>query len=190
MAPAADAGRPGAPITLAALFVGFLKVSLCGFGGGLAWARRIVVERQCWLSEEEFADTLSLCQFMPGPNMMGIAVCVGAKSRGGFGAVAALGGFLLIPWIIWFSFGVLCLEYARLAVLQHVLAGVSAAAAGLLIATGIRLLLPHLTRPMALPFAVLAFAGLAFAKLPLLVVVFVIAPLSIAAAGFEAARAR
>jgi len=33
-------------VTLPALFVGSLKVSRLGFGGGLVWARRIVVERQ------------------------------------------------------------------------------------------------------------------------------------------------
>jgi chromate transporter len=54
---------PGAvpPVTLSALFIAFLKVSLCGFGGGLVWARRMVVDRQRWLNEQEFADLLSLC---------------------------------------------------------------------------------------------------------------------------------
>jgi len=46
------------------------------------------------LSEEEFTDILSLCQFMPGPNVVGIAVCVGAKLRGLIGASAAVSGFV------------------------------------------------------------------------------------------------
>jgi hypothetical protein len=66
------------PVFLAALFVAFLIVSLCGFGGGLVWARRIAVEKRRWISEQEFADIVSLCQFMPGPNIVGIAVCIGA----------------------------------------------------------------------------------------------------------------
>ncbi|MGC1413489.1 MAG: chromate transporter [Acetobacteraceae bacterium] len=41
--------------------------------------RRITVEQGKWLSEEVFADMLSLCRFMPGPNVVGIAVCAGAK---------------------------------------------------------------------------------------------------------------
>ena len=75
---------PGAapPVTLPALFIAFLKVSLCGFGGGLVWARRMVVDRQRWLDGQGFADLLSLCQFMPGPNIASITVCVGAKLRG------------------------------------------------------------------------------------------------------------
>jgi chromate transporter len=69
-------------VALAALFVAFLRVSLCGFGGGLVWARLIAVEQRRWINEAEFADILSLCQFMPGPNVVGVAVCVGAKLRG------------------------------------------------------------------------------------------------------------
>ena|SRR5215472_15765036 len=70
-------------VPLRELFIGFLKVSLCGFGGGLVWARRVVVEQKQWMDEQEFAETLTLCQLMPGPNIVGITVCVGTKMRGG-----------------------------------------------------------------------------------------------------------
>ena len=81
-------------VALTALFFGFLKVSLLGFGGGLVWARRIVVDQQRWLDDQEFAEILSLCQFMPGPNIVGIALCSGSKLRGPLGAVARLRGSL------------------------------------------------------------------------------------------------
>ena len=75
-----DSSGSGDRVSLSALFVGFLKVSLCGFGGGLVWARRVVVEQCQWMDEQEFAETLTLCQLMPGPNIVGITVCVGAPS--------------------------------------------------------------------------------------------------------------
>ena len=129
-------GQTSVPtVPLDALFIAFLKVAFCGLGGGVVWARRIAVEQRRWINEEEFADILSLCQFMPGPNVVGIAVCVGAKVRGLAGAIAAAGGFVFIPLAIGFLFGVFYLEYAHLPVLQKILAGVSSAAAGLLIAT-------------------------------------------------------
>jgi chromate transporter len=181
---------PELPVPIAALFIAFLTVSLCGFGGGLIWTHRIAVERRRWTSEQEFADIVSLCQFMPGPNMVGIAVCVGAKLRGCIGAAAALCGFIAIPWGIGFSLGALFLEYAHLTVVRNVLGGVSATAAGLLIATGIKLLMPHRGRPTAVLFAALACGLMAFSRLPLLVVLFGLAPLSIAVAGFESARTR
>ena len=181
---------PGERVTLGALFIGFLKVSLCGFGGGLVWARRIVVEQKRWMDEQEFAETLTLCQLMPGPNIVGITVCVGSKLRGTIGAITAVAGFVLLPWTVGLSLGALYLQHAHLAVLRNILGGVSAAAAGLLIATGIRLLMPHRGRGSVLLFAALAFAGMAFTKLPLLVVLLGLAPLSIAVAGVESARAQ
>src|SRR5271155_2604280 len=97
----------GQSVSLAALFTAFLTVSLCGFAGGLVWARPFVVENRRWISDREFADIVSLCQFMPGPNIVGIAVCVGAKMRGVIGAIAAICGFLVIPWTVGLSLGVL-----------------------------------------------------------------------------------
>ena len=189
---AADVEResPSAAVTLSALFGEFLRASLCGIGGGPVWVRHAVVVRRRWINDAEFADILSLCQFMPGPNVVGIAVCVGEKLRGGFGALAALGGFLVIPWAIGLAIGTLLIEYAQLPLLRHVLGGISATAAGLIIATGIRLLVPHRRRPAALIFAALAFGLMAFAGLPLLFVLFTLTPLSIAVAAVSGARAR
>jgi chromate transporter len=179
-------------VPLTALFTAFLGVSLFGVGGGsgVVWARRFAVAKRHWLSDSEFADIVSLCQFMPGPNIVGIAVCVGAKMRGTIGTIAAVSGFLVIPWVIGLSVGLLFLEYAHLPVLRNILGGIAATAAGLLIATGIRLLSPYRRRPAALLFAVLAFGLITFAKLPLLAVLFGLVPLSIAVAGIERARAR
>ena len=180
------------PVPLFALFTGFLIVSVCGIGGGsgIVWARRIAVETRRWISDREFADIVSLCQFMPGPNIVGIAVCVGAKMRGTVGTVAAVAGFLLIPWALGFALGLLWLKYAHLPVLGNILGGIAAAAAGMLIATGTKLLLPHRRRPAAMLFAGLSFALITFARLPLLVVLFGLVPLGIAVAGFEVAKAR
>lgn len=179
-------------IRLGALFTAFLIISLCGVGGGsgLVWARRISVENRCWISDEEFSDIISVCQFMPGPNIVGIAVCVGAKMRGAIGAIAALCGFLVVPWTVGLSLGLLYLKYAHLHVLRNILAGIAATAAGLLIATGVRLLMPHRHRPIALLFAALAFGLITFGRLPLLLVLFSLVPISIVAAGIESARAR
>jgi chromate transporter len=176
----ADARQSAEPVSLASLFLVFLQVSLFGAGGGIVWAHRIAVEQRSWLAEEEFTDILSLCQFMPGPNVVGIAVCVGARLRGAAGAIAAIAGFVLVPGITGFCLGIFLLQYARIDVLQHILGGVSAAASGLLIAAGIRMLTPHRNRWWAWVTATLAFAGVVFTKLPLLPVLFGVALLAIA----------
>src|SRR5689334_21915718 len=105
MVTALEPETPALPVTLPALLGEFLRASMSGFGGGPVWVREAVVERQRWLSDGEFADILSLCQFLPGPNVVGIAVCVGEKLRGGIGALAALAGFLVLPWVIGFAIG-------------------------------------------------------------------------------------
>jgi chromate transporter len=171
--------QSGEPASLGSLFLAFLKVALFGAGGGIVWAHRIAVEQRSWLAEEEFTDILSLCQFMPGPNVIGIAVCIGAHLRGVAGALAATAGFVLLPGTIGFSLGILCLQYAHFIILRHILAGVSAAAAGLLIAAGARMLTPHRKRWLAWITAALAFAGVVFTKLPLLLVLFGVASLGI-----------
>src|SRR6516165_10984444 len=107
-----EARRVEERVALTALFFGFLKVSLLGFGGGLVWARRIVVEQKRWVDDHEFAEILTLCQFMPGPNIVGITTCVGSRLRGPFGSIAAVAGFILIPWIIGLSLGSLYLQFA------------------------------------------------------------------------------
>src|ERR1700741_618363 len=114
------------PVSLAALFTAFLTVSLCGVGGGggVVWGRRIAGENRRRISDRAFADIVSLCQFMPGPNIVGIAVCIGAKMRGAIGTIAALCGFLVIPSAIGLTLGLLCLEYAHLPVLRNILGGI------------------------------------------------------------------
>ena len=176
-----EALPPLARASLGALFCEFLKVSLLGFGGGIVLAHRSVVERRRWLTDAEFVDALTLCQFMPGPNVVGIAVCVGTKTRGLAGALTAFAGFALLPGAIGFSLALLYLGQTQLPLVQNALSGISAAASGLMIGTGLRLLKPHRSDPRIIAFAMLAFAGLAIAKFPLLLVLLTLAPLSVVA---------
>ena len=167
--------------SLGALFWEFYKVSLFGAGGGIVLAQRCAVERRHWLSEAEFGDVLTLCQFMPGPNIVGIAICVGAKTRGLAGTLAAFVGFALIPATTGFVVALFLLGHAQAPVVRHMLGAVSAAAAGLMIATGLRLLRRYRGDTRAMAIAAAAFAALAVLKLPLLLVLAALAPLSIAA---------
>ena len=43
------------------LFLGFAKIAVCGFGGVLAWSRRVIVQERGWMSPEEFNEQLALC---------------------------------------------------------------------------------------------------------------------------------
>ncbi|MEY4592333.1 MAG: chromate transporter subunit, partial [Pseudomonadota bacterium] len=75
-----------------ALFLGFSTVGLSGFGGVLPFARRMLVERRQWLSGEEFNSLMGMCQFLPGPNVVNLAVCVGRRFAGVSGAISGVLG--------------------------------------------------------------------------------------------------
>lgn len=154
----------------AALFRGFAGVGLSGFGGVLPWVRRMLVETKCWLTAEEFNVLLGLCQFLPGPNVINLAVAVGVRCCGWRGAVAAPLGLMLGPLLIALLLGLLYALYGEHPAVQSMLYGVTLVGAGLIIATGIRMGINLKQRAVYLPFAAAAFVALVFLHWPLPVV--------------------
>ena len=109
--------------------MGFLYVGLCGFGGVLPWARRMVVEQRRWLSAAEFTDLLGLCQFLPGPNIINMSVALGARFHGLRGALVAFAGITLAPIGVVLSLGALYERFGDHLVVQRAIGGMAAAAA-------------------------------------------------------------
>src|SRR5512143_3135201 len=89
-----------AGVSTAALFFGFLRVGVSGFGGVLPFARRMLVERERWLTEQEFTEVLSLGQFLPGPNIVNVSVIVGRRFHGPLGALVATIALMAPPLAI------------------------------------------------------------------------------------------
>ncbi|MDA9532044.1 MULTISPECIES: chromate transporter [unclassified Bradyrhizobium] len=170
-----------APPSLIALFLAFARMSLAGFGGVLVFARRAIVEQHRWMTADEFNETFALCHFLPGPNIVNLSMVFGSRLRGIAGGIAAFAGLLLPPTLI---MTVLAIAYARfgdIEVLRRILAGISCAAVGLLIAVVFRMMTPLLKR--ADPFAVILMLGVFLAigvlRLPLQAVLLVAIPISI-----------
>jgi chromate transporter len=178
-----------APIrpTLSELLFAFAGVSLASFGGALPWSRRMIVERKGWMTGAEFNETFALSQFLPGPNTINFSVVFGARFGGAAGAAVALGGLLGPPLLIITVLAVLYARYGDLPTLGRILSGITAAAAGLLIAVVGKMAMPLFARrwDWAPVVALLAFAGVAIMRWPLPLVFAVIAPVSIAFAWFK-----
>src|SRR5262249_60279672 len=118
----------GAGPSVADLFIRFPQVGASGFGGVMPWARRMLVEERRWLSDEEFSEALSLCQVLPGPNIVNMAVCVGTRFRGAPGAVAAFLGLMCAPFAIILVLGALFTHYGDLPAISAAFRGIWAAA--------------------------------------------------------------
>ena len=172
----------GSPVSVLALFLTFSRLTLSGFGGMLFWARRALVERQRWLTEQEFVDLLALGQLLPGPNVLNLTVMVGYRFAGCAGAAAAVAGFLGWPCLVVIALGVLHQRYGALPLVQQALTGMSAVAAGLLLASVVQMatVLPRQWRPWL--FAGLAFVGVGLLRWPLLGVVGALVPCAIVTA--------
>ena len=180
--PAAPAQQPVDAPTKRDLFLGFLMIGVQGFGGVLPFARRILVEQHRWLSEREFNEVLSLSQFLPGPNIVNVSVIVGNRYRGPLGSVAATLGLMLMPFVIVLVLAALYARFADLAPVRGATNGVSAAATGLIIATGLQMARPLKGIPWHIVMCALTFIAIALLRLPLLWVLAVLAPISIAIA--------
>ncbi len=166
--------------------MGFLQVGLSGFGGVLPWARRMVVEQRGWLSAAEFTDLLGLCQFLPGPNIINMSVALGARFHGLRGAVVAFTGITLPPVAVVLSLGALYGRFGDRPIVQHAIAGMAAAAAGLVLATALKIAAPLRGQARGIGIAAVAFVCIGVLQWPLLPTLLVLAPLSIALHGRRA----
>jgi len=116
-----------------------------------------------------------------------VVVMVGYRFAGWTGAAAAVAGFLGWPCLVVIGMGVLYQQYGALPQVQQALAGMSIVAAGLLLATVIKLamILPRRWRPWL--FGMLAFVGVGVMRWPLLWVMGGLAPWAVFAAWKEQA---
>lgn len=172
-------GQPAPDVSLSALFLGFLHIGLTGFGGVLPWAHRLIVERQRWLSVEEFTATLAIGQFMPGPNVINLAVLIGARFQGRLGAIVAPLGLILGPFLIVLGLGLLYSRFGDLPLVQAMLRGISAVGAGLIAATGVKMAIPLRRQRTAMLLLALTFVAIAWLRLPLPPLMLTLAPLGI-----------
>jgi chromate transporter len=174
-----DHPHPSPQVSVGALFIGFLKIGLSGFGGVLPFARRMLVDQRHWLTEEEFVGVLSLSQFLPGPNIVNVSIMVGRRFQGSVGAIAATVGLMLMPLIIVLLLAAVYAQYAQIGAVRGASTGVSAAASGLVIAVALKIARPIRRTRWQIGIAAAAFVAIGFARLPLFWVLAVLAPLSL-----------
>ena len=163
------------------LFYRFLIVGLTGFGGVLPMARHMLVVERRWLTAQEFTDLLGLCQFLPGGNIINMSIAIGLKFRGVAGAVASITGLIAAPTAVVIGLGVIYDRFQADPRIQHLFAGLAAVAAGMLVATAVKIVQPLRGKWVAIAMASICFLAIAVLRVPLLLTMLVLAPLSIVA---------
>ncbi|WP_456268591.1 chromate efflux transporter [Kushneria sp. AK178] len=97
------------------VFLAFLMLGLTSFGGPIAhlsYFHNEFVKRRRWLSEQDYADLVALCQFLPGPASSQVGFALGLMRAGGRGAAAAWTAFTLpsAGVLVLFALGTALLE--------------------------------------------------------------------------------
>lgn len=94
MAEAADKDQGN----VAEVFWAFLRLGLTSFGGPIAhlgYFREELVVRRRWLNDDDYADLVALCQFLPGPASSQVGFALGMIRAGWAGALAAFLAFTM-----------------------------------------------------------------------------------------------
>jgi len=96
---ATEDDRAGGAIRRAAeVLLASLQLGLSSFGGPIAhlgYFERAYVQQRKWLSGDEYASVVALCQILPGPTSSQVGFLIGLHRAGWLGALAAWLGFTL-----------------------------------------------------------------------------------------------
>ncbi len=187
-----DDRSPRSPASPGEMFRVFNRLALQGFGGVLPIAQRELVERERWLTREQFVELLSVAQVLPGPNVVNLALMFGDRAFGWRGGLAALAGMISAPLGLVLVLTVVYTHFAQHPTVAGALRGMGAVAAGLVFSTGVKLV-PALRRNAlgmgpAIAFAALTFAAIALVRVPLFWVLAAFGAVSCALAWKKLAR--
>lgn len=158
----------------------FALVGICAFGGVMPWVYRAVVDKEKWFDKEEFADLWGQGVIIPGATSTNVAAMIGYRLAGWRGAVGAVAGLLGPAFVIVILMAELYQRFGTLPAIHGAVRGVTSVAAGLVIATGLKLAMGQ-PRTFTLPlFGLAALLGVTVLQLPLLAVIGSLVPLSFA----------
>ncbi|MBA4177608.1 MAG: chromate transporter [Leptothrix sp. (in: Bacteria)] len=168
------------------MYLAFNRLALQGFGGVIPLAQRELVERERWLTREQFLELLSISQVLPGPNIVNMALIYGDRCFGWRGALAASSGVLAAPMVLVLVLAIVVRQAQHLPAVDHALRGMGVAAAGLVLSTAWKLAgglrRNALGLPLATAFGALTLLAVAVLRWPLAVVVLGLGTLSVALA--------
>jgi chromate transporter len=181
--PPLDSTPPHVPphVPLLQLYRTFFWVGLFSFGGGVsAWLHREVVNIRGWMTDDQFFSGYSLTHVLPGVNSSNLAVYIGQHLRGTPGAVVALLALLSGPFVVVIGAALAYQYLLQVPGFQAAVAGIAAAAIGMLVRLGYLAARKAATGVVSALIMLAIFVAIGFLRWPLVPVVLVMAPISIA----------
>jgi chromate transporter len=122
------------------MFLAFSILSMQGFGGVMAIARRELVEKRAWLTPERFLADWAVAHVLPGPNVVNLSVMVGDRFFGWTGAAVAVAGLFTFPLLLVLLLAVGFESYGSIAAVQGALKGIAAVVTALIASTAAKML--------------------------------------------------
>ena len=125
------------------LFFEFFKIGLFTFGGGYAMIpllKEVVIEKG-WVEESMFYDFIGICESTPGPIAINMATFVGSSQHGFLGALVSTLGVVLPSFIIILLIAAVLKTFIKNKHFQRALKGIKAVVLGLILSTGLLLML-------------------------------------------------
>jgi chromate transporter len=176
-------------VSLATLAKVFFGVGMASFGGSAAaWLYRDLVQKRGWVSEEEYLSAMTLSQVLPGANPVNMALYVGTKLKGGQGGIAAVLGLVGPPFVVILILGALYLRYGATPLVHEVMGGLIAVGVGMVLQLAAQLA-RNVRRLVPAAFALAIFLAVGVFRWPMIPVVLVLAPLSIATEAYLSRKA-
>lgn len=125
------------------LFLTFFKIGAVTFGGGYAMIPIIKDEvlSHGWMVEEQLINFIAIAESTPGPIAINMATFVGSTQGGFLGAMIATLGVVLPSFIIILLIVALINGLLKFAGVQAFLSGIRPVVVGLIVSTGITLML-------------------------------------------------
>ncbi|MBQ8249911.1 MAG: chromate transporter [Clostridia bacterium] len=128
------------------LFITFLEIGAVSFGGGygmLSLIREKVLAHG-WLAEEELLNMIAVSESTPGPIAVNMATFIGSSEGGVLGAFLATLGVVLPAFCIILLIAAVMRNFLKYEGVQAFLGGIRPTVVGLIVATGLTMLMSTL----------------------------------------------
>ena len=164
------------------LFIVFFKLGAFTIGGGIAMLpllQNTLINEKKWFTKEEFMDIVAVCQSLPGVVAINMATYVGYKKKGLIGSVVSTFGVTIPSFIMILIIARFITSLGDNGVLMGAMAGLRAAALGMVVVALIQLMPAAIKNKWAMLAAVVAFVLIAVLKVNTAYVILLFAVLGI-----------